>query len=70
MSSKSVTMRCIKRVLWDNCMGQYVTAFDKGDVVVVAIYDNPTHPVCGTASSPYWRGISDFVPLNHFEELT
>jgi hypothetical protein len=55
--------RCIKKVLWDNCMGQYVTAFAVGDVVNIKITSGDT----GIAASPYYDGISDFVPLDHFE---
>lgn len=60
-------MRCIKKVVWEN-HGQAVIAFFPGDVVDVtpSVYE----PVSGIAASPYFKGVSDFVPLASFEPIS
>lgn len=62
-------MKCTKRVLWDNCVGDLVVAFRPGDVVDVEPCPNYADGQYGTATSPYYEDISDFVPLDHFVEM-
>lgn len=61
-----IEMICIKKVIWDNCMGNYVTAFDVGDVAIVSIHDGD--PDTATATSPIYDDVDDFVPLTHFKK--
>jgi len=53
---------CIKPVLWDNCLGQYVEAFSIEQEIEITKHSDGSW----SAESLNYPGITDFVPKSHF----